>query len=94
VSGAMGLLRSGCLFLSINCLPPRHRQVLEKDGILNAIALAFHVGSIEYSVSELGIPGLRHFLYKSRVQVQVTLPIFEDPYHDIVERRRCFTLSV
>lgn len=30
-----------------------------------------------YSVDELGIPGLRHFFYKSRPNVQVTSPAFE-----------------
>jgi vacuolar fusion protein MON1 len=30
-----------------------------------------------YSVDELGIPGLRHFYYKSRANVQVTAPVFE-----------------
>jgi len=30
-----------------------------------------------YSVDELGIPGLRHFFYKSRPNVQVTSPDFE-----------------
>lgn len=30
-----------------------------------------------YSVDELGIPGLRHFFYKSRANVQVTAPAFE-----------------
>lgn len=49
---------------------------------------AFRSGLTEYSVSELGIPGLRHFVYKSRAQVQVTVPMFEDPYDDIQERRR------
>ena len=39
-------------------------------------------------MADLSIPGLRHFLYKSRPQVQVTMPIYEDPYDDINERRR------
>ena len=30
-----------------------------------------------YSVDELGIPGLRHFFFKSRPNVQVTSPVFE-----------------
>uniref|UniRef100_D8PXI0 Vacuolar fusion protein MON1 n=1 Tax=Schizophyllum commune (strain H4-8 / FGSC 9210) TaxID=578458 RepID=D8PXI0_SCHCM len=46
----------------------------------------------EYSVSELGIPGLRHFIYKARAQVQVTMPAFEDPYEGVDERRRLVTL--
>ncbi|KAF5344980.1 hypothetical protein D9757_013788 [Collybiopsis confluens] len=31
-----------------------------------------------YTVSELGIPGLRHFVYKARGLVQVTFPVWED----------------
>ncbi|KAL1667017.1 DUF254-domain-containing protein [Schizophyllum commune] len=46
----------------------------------------------EYSVGELGIPGLRHFIYKARAQVQVTMPAFEDPYEGVDERRRLVTL--
>jgi hypothetical protein len=61
---------------------------MEADGTLDAIATAFRSGQTEYSVAELGIPGLRHFLYKSRAQVQITCPTFEDPYDNIDERRR------
>jgi hypothetical protein len=49
---------------------------------------AFRTGATEYNVSQLGIPGLRHFVYKSRAHVQVTSPVFEDPYDDVNERRR------
>ncbi|KAJ7644013.1 vacuolar fusion protein MON1 [Roridomyces roridus] len=65
---------------------------MESDGTLDNIANAFRSGHTEYSVSELGIPGLRHFLYKSRAQVQITCPTFEDPYSNIDERRRLTTL--
>lgn len=41
-----------------------------------------------YTVGELGIPGLRHFVYKSRAHVQVTVPVYEDPYDSQEERRR------
>jgi len=40
----------------------------------------------------LGIPGLRHFVYKSRSQVQVAVPIFEDPYDNLEDHRRLITL--
>jgi hypothetical protein len=69
-------------------------QKLESEGILDAITLALRTGQTDYSVSELGIPGLRHFLYKSRAHVQVTLPMFEDPYENIQERRRCALFRV
>ncbi|KAJ6475067.1 trafficking protein Mon1-domain-containing protein [Mycena vitilis] len=65
---------------------------MESDGTLDLIANAFRSGHTEYSVAELGIPGLRHFLYKSRAQVQITCPTFEDPYDNIDERRRLTTL--
>ncbi|KAF7365043.1 Helicase with zinc finger domain 2 [Mycena venus] len=48
-------------------------ELMESEGTLDIIANA------EYSVAELGIPGLCHFLYKSRAQVQITCPTFEDP---------------
>ncbi|KAJ6621862.1 vacuolar fusion protein MON1 [Mycena sp. CBHHK59/15] len=65
---------------------------MEADGTLDLIANAFRSGQTEYSVAELGIPGLRHFLYKSRAQVQITCPMFEDPYDRVDERRRLTTL--
>ncbi|KAJ7133021.1 trafficking protein Mon1-domain-containing protein [Mycena filopes] len=65
---------------------------MENDGTLDLITAAFRTGQTEYSVAELGIPGLRHFLYKSRAQVQITCPTFEDPYDSIDERRRLTTL--
>jgi hypothetical protein len=63
-------------------------QRLDSEGTLKAIVDACLTGSTEYTVAELGVPGLRHFLYKSRSQVQVTFPVFEDPYDNITERRR------
>lgn len=61
---------------------------MEVDGTLDEITNAFRSGQTDYSVSELGIPGLRHFVYKSRAQVQITVPVFEDPYDNMQERRR------
>ncbi|RDB17851.1 Vacuolar fusion protein MON1 [Hypsizygus marmoreus] len=65
---------------------------LDKEGTLDAIANASTSGEVEYSVSDLGIPGLRHFVYKSRSQVQVTIPVFEDPYDLLEDRKRLITL--
>ncbi|KAG9019740.1 Vacuolar fusion protein mon1 [Tulasnella sp. 427] len=42
--------------------------------------------------SSLGIPGLRHFIYKSRSHVQLVVPGWEDPYVDADEKRRLITL--
>ncbi|KAK7048518.1 trafficking protein Mon1-domain-containing protein [Favolaschia claudopus] len=67
-------------------------EKMETEGTLDIIANAFRSGQTEYSVAELGIPGLRHFLYKSRAQVQITCPMFEDPYDEVDERRRLTTL--
>ncbi|KAI0300286.1 trafficking protein Mon1-domain-containing protein [Russula brevipes] len=65
---------------------------LENDGTLANIEKAIRNGSTEYSVADLSIPGLRHFIYKSRAHVQITAPIYEEPYDDIKERRRLVTL--
>ncbi|KAH9049918.1 trafficking protein Mon1-domain-containing protein [Lactarius hengduanensis] len=65
---------------------------LENDGTLASIEKAIRNGLTEYSVSDLSIPGLRHFIYKSRAHVQTTAPIYEEPYDDINERRRLITL--
>lgn len=65
---------------------------LEGDGTLDILAKNILSGETEYSISDLGIPGLRHFVYKSRAQVQITFPIFEDPYDNSNEKRRLITL--
>ncbi|CAA7261420.1 unnamed protein product [Cyclocybe aegerita] len=62
------------------------------DGTLDALVHAYQAKEMDYSVSELGIPGLRHFVYKSRTQVQITLPTFEDPYDQTNARKRIMTL--
>jgi vacuolar fusion protein MON1 len=63
-------------------------QKLIDDNIVAGISKSIHTGSVRYSVSELGIPGLRHFVYKSRLHVQVTVPVYEDPYDALEDRRR------
>ncbi|PPQ77470.1 hypothetical protein CVT25_011340 [Psilocybe cyanescens] len=65
---------------------------LTSDGTLTALLNAYQAKEMDYSVSQLGIPGLRHFVYKSRTQVQITLPIFEDPYDQPNARKRLITL--
>ncbi|KAI0031908.1 DUF254-domain-containing protein [Vararia minispora EC-137] len=67
-------------------------QRLSDEGTVTSIRQSILAGAIEYSCSGLGIPGLRHFIYKSRSHVQITSPIFEDPYEDLHERRRLITL--
>ncbi|KAJ8509306.1 hypothetical protein ONZ45_g8521 [Pleurotus djamor] len=67
-------------------------QKLEKDGILKGIVSAIEAGKTDYTVGELSIPGLRHFIYKSRGQVQVTSPVFEEPYNNAMDQRRLITL--
>ena len=62
-------------------------QRLAKDGLLKTLSHAIAHGETEYSVSNLGVPGLRHFVYKSRSHVQVTMPMFEDPYDKPIEKR-------
>ena len=61
---------------------------MDTEGTLDALVGAYQDKKIEYSVSELGIPGLRHFVYKSRAQVQITYPTFEDPYDQSQSRKR------
>ena len=64
-------------------------QKLEAGGLSNRLAKAIAQGDTEYSVARLGIPGLRHFMYKSRSHVQVTMPTFEEPYDNANDKRRC-----
>jgi len=45
-----------------------------------------------YSVAEIEIPSLLHFLYKSQSTNQFTAPKYEPPYNDKKERKRLFRL--
>ncbi|KAI0269832.1 trafficking protein Mon1-domain-containing protein [Gloeopeniophorella convolvens] len=65
---------------------------LEGDGTMANMAKAIRSRSTEYSVADLSIPGLRHFIYKTRAHVQITSPTYEDPYDDVKEQRRLITL--
>ncbi|KAF9221613.1 DUF254-domain-containing protein [Gyrodon lividus] len=67
-------------------------EKLNSHGLLDAISHSINSGHAQYSVSQLGVPGLRHFVYKSRAHVQITFPVFEDPYDGHEERRRVITL--
>ncbi|KAG0145693.1 hypothetical protein CROQUDRAFT_705186 [Cronartium quercuum f. sp. fusiforme G11] len=44
-----------------------------------------------YSLEQVGIPSLRHFVYKHKTHVQVTSPIWEDDYLNMENRRRLVT---
>ncbi|KAI1793387.1 trafficking protein Mon1-domain-containing protein [Ganoderma leucocontextum] len=67
-------------------------QRLASEGLLKTLNDTISQGLTEYSVSNLSIPGLRHFIYKSRSHVQITMPLFEDPYDSPHEKRRLITL--
>lgn len=63
-------------------------QKLSDDGSLEAMVKAVDSGQTNYYASQLGIPGLLHFVYKSRPHVQITLPAFEEPYDTLDAKRR------
>lgn len=97
----VGLDESGIAFVCINgggefdVIREWCDSVINKmssDGTLTALVNAYQSKQTEYSVSGLGIPGLRHFVYKSRTQVQITQPIFDDPYDLPQARKRIVTL--
>ncbi|CED85192.1 duf254-domain-containing protein [Phaffia rhodozyma] len=64
----------------------RVMQKLEEDNKQSKLSrsIALH----PYSVSDLGIPNLLHFIYKSCVNVQLTQPRWEGIYEKSEERRR------
>ncbi|KAG2037856.1 hypothetical protein BDR03DRAFT_956378 [Suillus americanus] len=48
---------------------------------------------MSYFTSQLGISGLRHFVYKSRLHVQNTSPVFEElhvTYDTLGAKRRSY----
>ena len=42
----------------------------------------------DYSIADVGVPGLRHFIYMSRSTMQFTAPRMEAPYHTHEEQLR------
>jgi hypothetical protein len=60
----------------------------------------YHVGRIflefrnywlltDARIADIGIPGIRHFLYKSKSSIQFTMPLFSEPYkNDEKEQKR------
>jgi len=60
------------------------------SGALDAVAKA--LDNQFYSVSELGIPSLLHFLYKSKSAYQFTCPRLESPYITKSEQKRLFRI--
>ncbi|KAK3812041.1 MAG: MON1-like protein A-like protein [Benniella sp.] len=62
---------------------------LEDGGMLASLESHAAVGSRGgFSVGDTGIPGLRHFLYKSRTHVQFTMPELTDPYSSQSAKKR------
>ena len=61
-------------------------STLQSSGLISALFKSSY-GS-EYGAETLGIPGLRHFVYKSRAHVQVTHPVWGERYGEEVDRRR------
>jgi vacuolar fusion protein MON1 len=66
-------------------------EQLEKNGGMTVIKTAIRKGHA--SCSDI-VPGtvLRHFLYKSRGNVQFTMPSFEPYFHGLVARRKLMSL--
>jgi hypothetical protein len=64
---------------------------LEKNGSLAIIKTAIRMGHA--SCADI-VPGtvLRHFLYKSRANVQFVMPSFEPHFHGLVARRKLISL--
>lgn len=92
VGTALVCLSGGADFDTIRSWCDGVTQKLANEGTLKLLSDCIRSGQSEYAVAELGIPGLRHFVYKSRAQVQVTFPTFEDPYENLTDRRRIITL--
>ncbi|RAL66893.1 hypothetical protein DID88_007675 [Monilinia fructigena] len=64
---------------------------LEKNGSMDIIKAAVRQGRPKTTDIVVGTP-LRHFLYKSRANVQLTMPSFDPYYSSLVNRRRLMNL--
>ncbi|KAF9409978.1 Vacuolar fusion protein mon1b [Podila epigama] len=62
---------------------------LEAGGMLSLLETYAAAGPRGgFTVGDVGIPGLRHFLYKSRTNVQFTMPEVTEPYTSLAARKR------
>ncbi|KAJ2962842.1 hypothetical protein NQZ79_g2090 [Umbelopsis isabellina] len=68
------------------------RQIVEKLTKSEALTKLQKAADDSYSASDIGIPALRHFIYKSKLHVQFTCPELEAPYTNTISRRRLYRL--
>ncbi|KAI9320679.1 MON1-like protein A-like protein, partial [Dichotomocladium elegans] len=64
-------------------------ETLQKEAILEKIVDA---SEQNYRIENVGVPGLAHFLYKSKAHVQFTCPDFSAPYTNDTHCKRLFRL--
>lgn len=60
-------------------------ETLMRDGALQRIEAS--IAAHPYTVAEVGSPGLRHFVYKSRAMTQLTTPEWGDEYDEHARAR-------
>ncbi|CBX98303.1 hypothetical protein LEMA_P097120.1 [Plenodomus lingam JN3] len=66
-------------------------ETLQRNGSIAAIQTAVKIGRLKCTDIVPGTP-LRHFLYKSKANVQFTMPSYSPYFDDALERRRLITL--
>ncbi|KAG9067613.1 Vacuolar fusion protein mon1b [Linnemannia hyalina] len=76
-------------FFEMSSVKQKVVEGLEAGGMLASLENYAAAGTRGgFSVGDTGIPGLRHFLYKSRVNVQFTMPELTEPYATTTARKR------
>ncbi|KAG6938163.1 MON1 -like protein A, secretory trafficking associated [Chelydra serpentina] len=77
-------------FFTISDCKRRFQERLRKRGMSHAVQEALRIPF--YSVSQVGIPDLRHFIYKSKSSGLFTSPEIEAPYVSEEEKQRLLEL--
>ncbi|KAF9586184.1 Vacuolar fusion protein mon1b [Lunasporangiospora selenospora] len=76
-------------FFEMSSVKQKVVDELESTGILASLEGYAAAGTRGgFAVGDTGIPGLRHFLYKSSTNVQYTMPELTDPYANSHSRKR------
>ncbi|KAI7905839.1 vacuolar fusion protein MON1 [Cokeromyces recurvatus] len=77
-------------FFEISAWKSQIYESMQKEGVL--LTTIKEALNDTYTVEDIQIPSLLHFIYKSKIHIQFTTPGFSGPYTNDINRRRLYRL--